>query len=407
MDLFAVTAPGLEGVCAAELRGLGVGGEAGEGGVAWRGDAVSMYRANLESRTASRVVCRIGSFRARTFPELERHAGRLDWARFLPPGRVVRLRVTCRKSRLYHQGAVAERIAGVLPAGIGAVAGAAGAAGAAGDAGEVDEDADGQLVVVRFVRDVCTVSVDTSGALLHQRGYRQALAKAPLRETVAAAMLLATGWRGSTPLLDPMCGSGTLAIEAALLARRIAPGMASPGLVPRAFAFQAWPGFEADAWNAVVEAARGHALPAAPVVIGGSDRDAGAITAARSNADRGGVAHDVEFERRPLSAVRPPPAIGHLVTNPPYGVRVGDRRALHGLYAALGDLATTRLAGWTVAFLSADPRLDAATGLSLRDVLATRNGGIPVRLVAATVPLRGAPRQDSGVTGADFRGEAM
>jgi putative N6-adenine-specific DNA methylase len=108
MDLFAVTAPGLESGCAAELRDLGIDGVPVGGGVTWRGDAVSMFRANLESRTASRVVCRAGSFRARTFPELERHAGRLDWARILPRGRVVNLRVTCRKSRLYHEGAVAE-----------------------------------------------------------------------------------------------------------------------------------------------------------------------------------------------------------------------------------------------------------------------------------------------------------
>jgi putative N6-adenine-specific DNA methylase len=401
MDLFAVTAPGLESVCAAELRDLGIDGVPVDGGVTWRGDAVSVFRANLESRTASRVVCRAGSFRARTFPELERHAGRLDWARILPRGRFVNLRVTCRKSRLYHEGAVAERIAGVLPAGI--VAGAAGVAAG----GDPEGGADGQLVIVRFFRDVCTVSVDTSGALLHQRGYRRALAKAPLRETVAAALLLAAGWRGDTPLLDPMCGSGTIAIEAALLARRIPPGMASPGFVPRPFAFQAWPGFDAGAWTAVVEAARGRALPAAPAVIRGSDRDAGAIAAARSNAERAGVAGDLELERRPLSAVAAPAGVGHLLTNPPYGVRVGDRRALRALYTALGELAAARLGGWTVAFLSADPGLDAATGLALEELLATRNGGIPVRLVVATVPARRAQSHDSGVTGADFRGEAL
>jgi putative N6-adenine-specific DNA methylase len=401
MDLFAVTAPGLEGVCAAELRDLGIDGVPVDGGVAWRGDAVSMYRANLESRTASRVVCRVGSFRARTFPELERHAARLDWARFLPTDRVVGLRVTCRKSRLYHAGAVAERIAGVLPAGVGALTGPAGAGEDAVDG------ADSQLVVVRFFRDVCTVSVDASGVLLHQRGYRQALARAPLRETVAAAVLLAAGWRGDTPLLDPMCGSGTIAIEAALLARRIPPGMASPGFVPRPYAFKAWPLFDARAWGAVVEAARGRTLPAAPVAIRGSDRDAGAIAAARSNAERAGVTHDVEFERRAVSAVVPPAGVGHVLTNPPYGVRVGDRRALRDLYAALGELSAARLAGWTVAFLSADPRLDAATGLSLEALLATRNGGIPVRLMAATIPVRDAPPHDSGVTGADFRGEAL
>lgn len=381
LQLFAVTAPGLEQVCAAELRTLGIGAVATEGGAAWEGDLRTLYRANLESRTASRIVARVGAFRARTFAELERYATRLPWDRFVAGGAVVTLRVTCRKSKLYHEGAVAQRIAGILAdrAGI--------TAGPQVDSMEEDDDGRVQLVVVRCFRDRFTISVDASGALLHQRGFRQAVAQAPLRETLAAAMLLAAGWRGTTPLLDPLCGSGTIPIEAGLLARRIAPGLANEALIPRRYAFESWPGFDAAIMQDVVESARAAVRRDAGVSITGSDRHGGAIAAARSNAERAGVAADVTFVRRALTAAVPPTeaghptGAGHLVTNPPYGVRVGDRRELQALYAALGRLATERLTGWTVAMLSADPRLDAATGLPLRELLHTRNGGIPVRLL--------------------------
>jgi putative N6-adenine-specific DNA methylase len=379
LDLYAVTAPGLEEVCAGELRALGIAAAAGSGGVSWRGDARTLWRASLEARTASRIVARVGEFRARTFAELERHAARLPWSRFITVGAPVALRVTCRKSRLYHEGAVAERVARVLADRVGT--------GVSQDAGEDDEyDAAGRLIIVRLFRDSCTVSADASGALLHQRGYRQALAGAPMRETLAAAMLLATGWRGTTPLIDPLCGSGTIPIEGALLARRIPPGLARTGHVPRRFAFEDWPGVDPAVRDDVVAAARAAILPSAPAPVIGTDRNAGAIAAARANAERAGVRDDIVFERRTISELEPPPEnageTGHLVTNPPYGVRIGDRRELRALYAALGRVAVERLPGWNVALLSADPRLDSATGLSLREVLATSNGGIPVRLVA-------------------------
>jgi putative N6-adenine-specific DNA methylase len=393
LDIFAVTAPGLEQVCASELAAHGIAGVAEDGGVSWCGELESLYRANLWSRTASRVIVRAGEFRARTFAELERRAAKLPWAQFVAEGAAVQLRVTARKSRLYHSDAIAERFARVLAAEIGA------RAEAEARADEDDAAAAGaQLVVVRFVRDVCTVSIDSSGELLHRRGYRQAVAKAPLRETIAAAMLQASGWRGDSPLIDPFCGSGTLPIEAALFARNIAPGLATADRAPRTYAFEAWPGFDARLWHDVMQAARDaiHAGAGAPII--GADRNAGAIVAARSNAERAGVADDICFVQQPLSALEPPPGEGHLVTNPPYGVRVGERRELHALYAAFGRTVRERLAGWNVALLSADPRLDAATALPLEEVLRTRNGGIEVRLSVK------AAAEDSPRTSGPHRG---
>lgn len=421
-DLFAVTAHGLAGLCAAELGQIGVSGTVETGGVSWRGPARTMYQANLQVRTASRVLARVGEFRARGFAELERHASKLPWQDFLLPGAAVVLRVTCRKSKLYHEGAVAERIARVLADKAGvtvlgtnaedddtdAVATDVEAADAestdvnARDAESTDVigalaadtaarapaiSSSAQLIIVRFMRDVCTISVDSSGALLHQRGYRQALAKAPLRETIAAAMLLASGWRGDSPLIDPLCGSGTIPIEAALLARRVAPGIASADLSPRAFAFEHWPGFDRAVFDDLVRSARENVRPANAGIVA-ADRDAGAISAARANAARAGVAGDIDFIRAPLEDLTAVAGTGHVVTNPPYGVRVGDRRQLHALYAALGRVVGMRLPGWTVTMLAADDALAAATGLPLVEVLATRNGGIPVRLLT-TAPIAG------------------
>lgn len=400
-DLFAVTAHGLGELCARELADLGVEGKPVQGGVEWRGTAESMYRANLELRTASRVIARVGEFRARGFPELERRAARLPWLEFLQPGAAVRLRVTCRKSRLYHDGAVAERVARVLAD----VAGISGPERAADDDLEDDAHASAaarhedraaemqhggaasgnsgpgaQLIIVRFLRDVCTISIDSSGALLHQRGYRQAIAKAPLRETIAAAMVLASGWRRAQPLIDPLCGSGTIPIEAALLARCIAPGIARPDFRPRRFAFETWPQFDVQTWNEAVTSAQNAVRDAvAPIVA--ADRDAGAINAARANAERAGVAGDVEFRHADLDRLEPVPGTGHVVTNPPYGIRVGEAQSLRRLYALLGSTVTNRLPGWRTTILAADDALAAATKLPLEEILTTRNGGIHVRLL--------------------------
>jgi putative N6-adenine-specific DNA methylase len=377
-DLFAVTAHGLADLCAAELATIAVSGTPETGGVAWRGTAESMYRANLELRTASRIIARAGEFRARGFAELERRAAKLTWHDFLRPGTAVELRVTCRKSKLYHEGAVAERLARVLADTAGAPVLDTNAGAEEVEAG--DASAAGQLIIVRLMRDVCTISVDSSGALLHQRGYRRALAKAPLRETIAAALLLASGWRGDTPLIDPLCGSGTIPIEAALLARGIAPGIASADLTPRAFAFERWPHFDGPTFDELVHAARA-GVRAAYVPIIAADRDGGAIAAAQANAQRAGVAYDIEFRRARLQDLEPIPGTGHVITNPPYGVRVGDRRALRTLYATLGGTIAATLPGWNVTLLAADDALAAATGLPLVERLATRNGGIPVRLL--------------------------
>jgi putative N6-adenine-specific DNA methylase len=358
---FAVAAPGLETVTAGELGALGMEGVAAEpGGVTFQATMTGMQDANLRLRTASRVLVRIARFRARTFHELERHADKVEWPVWLLPRVRPEFEVTSRKSKLYHQKGIAERLVQSVDR-------------VGGHAATAEEPP--QLFVVRVVRDEFTVSVDTSGELLHRRGYRLDTAKAPLRETLAAAMLLASGWTPDRPLLDPFCGSGTIPIEAALMARRIAPGLR------RSFAFERWPGFDAAAWRALRARAEAEIVARAPAAIAGSDRDAGAIAASRENAARAGVAEDVAFREAPLSAVEPQGERGFLVTNPPYGVRIGEEARLRDLYATLGRLAAARLPGWRLAMLSANPRLEGATRLAWVEAFRTSNGGIPVRLL--------------------------
>ena len=381
LDCFAAVAPGLEPLALAEAQALGLPARAEEGGVAWSGDVRSVIAANVGMRIASRVLVRVAEFEARSFIELERWARRIPWTQWVAPSASVRFRVTCRKSRLYHSDAVAQRLADAVSR---AVAGVRTEEDSAGDDEVLDRE-DSSLFVVRFYRDRCTMSADASGALLHRRGYRQATAKAPLRETLAAALVAASGWDGVAPLVDPMCGSGTIPIEATLAARRIPPG------VHRGFAVERWPGVSAALASAVRAELGTAMLAAAPGRILGSDRDAGAIESARGNAARADVASDVELDVHALSGMQLPEAErGWIVSNPPYGVRVGDSARVRDLWAQLGNVLRRRAPGWQVTLLSPDAALERQLQIPLRVVARTTNGGIPVRIVSGEVPGRGA-----------------
>ena len=378
LDCFAIVAPGLEPFALAEAQALGLNAVAEEGGLAWSGDARSALLANTALRIASRVLVRLANFEARSFAELERHARKIAWGRVLRAGDAVRFRVTCKKSKLYHSDAVAQRLA---DAAMRVVPGVRAEGGSATE-DEIDEgDADASLIVVRLMRDRCTVSADSSGALLHRRGYRQATAKAPLRETIAAAMLAASEWDNTSPLVDPLCGSGTIPIEGALQARQIAPG------AHRRFAMERWPTVAPSLGERVRAELAERARPRADAEIVGSDRDAGAIAAASSNAERAGVSEDIVVAVRSLSAaVFPDAARGWIVTNPPYGVRVGEADRVRDLWAQLGNVLRDRAPGWRLALLSPDTALERQLKIPLRAAASISNGGIPVRIMIGDVP---------------------
>ena len=374
LNCFAIAAPGLEPIVARELKALGEQPRIDDGGVSWDGDARSMMRANLWLRSASRVLVRVATFKATAFFELEKRAKKIPWEQFVAPGCVAEFRVTARKSKLYHSDAIAERLMTAVSSRSRALL----------DKSRVAPTRHAQVVsrqpqlfVVRVFRDEFVVSADSSGELLHMRGYRQAIGKAPLRETLAAALLLASEWSGGAPLLDPFCGSGTIPIEGALIARRIAPGHR------RGFAFMDWPLNDASVWRKLLADATAGVLASSPVPIHGSDRDAGAVTSSRANAERAGVAADIEFDTRAVSAMAPRTAVGLVATNPPYGVRVGERSTVRDLYARFGQVLRERCADWRVGLYSADPRLTTQIGLDFHELFRTTNGGIKVAALFA------------------------
>ncbi len=359
-EIFAVVAPGLEAVCARELTSiLGRPVEAGKGGVIFSGSLEDLYRVNLGSRTASRFLVRVGEVRATDFPELYRKVKRLPWGRFVRPETAVTVRCTSRKSRLNHTGRIAEAVSDAINGALGrSVAPAAGRP---------------QLIVARLENDTCQLSVDSSGELLYRRGYRTEVSRAPLRETLAAGILHLLGWDGSMPLYDPMCGSGTLLIEGALIAAGIAPGSR------RSFAFQNWPRYRDGLWrNLLLEAERLVTEPKA--AIAGSDSDAEIIAVARRNAERAGVGEMVRFAHLDIGKVQAPGAKGLIVCNPPYGLRIGAGQTLTALYRQIGDLYAQRFDGWRGALFCPAGELAVATGLNLDVVAELDNGGVATML---------------------------
>jgi putative N6-adenine-specific DNA methylase len=368
LSVFAVAAPGIEPWLTRELGTLGIDAREVPGGASFDATLDEIYRANLWSRLASRIIVRVADFRVRALGELSRRTGTIPWDAWLAPGVRVRVRASARKSRLYHTGAIAERVLEGIATRVRVQASSP--RSAAPPADEEDDDGAQPLLIVRIAHDVCTISLDSSGALLHRRGYRQAVARAPLRETLAAAMLAAAGWRPTEPLADPFCGAGTIPIEAAMISRDMAPG------INRGFAFERWPRHDPARWRAVRAEARARVLPGTGAPIFASDRDEGAVAAARDNAERAGVQADVQIVQAPLSGAPLGNADTWIVTNPPYGVRVGEAGRLRDLYAALGRVV--REAGHPLVILSADSALERQLRLPLETVLSTKNGGIAV-----------------------------
>lgn len=362
-ELFAACQPGLEPLLAAELQLLGIEATQLPGGASFRGGAATAQRCGLWLGTASHVLLRLAQFPCRALGELQRKAVDLPWRSWLRPQVPLQVRATTRGSRIYHTGAAEERIENAITAVFGRPLPVA----------HADDDLVAR-VHVRFRFDVCTLSLDATGTPLHRRGYRLDGRKAPLREDLAHALLLAGGFQDGLALLDPFCGSGTIAIEAAGLAAGLAPGRLRPPPLQHLALF------DADAWqtNLVAPPAR---RPKAPIV--GSDRDEGACGAAKANAERAGVAAWVDFQHAALAAQpwlqeHAAPPQGLLASNPPFGVRVGRGPDLRALYQTLGNRATRLGEGWRVALLAHDPRLVRRTGLPLQAAFSSKHGGLPV-----------------------------
>ena len=357
-EIFLATAPGLESVLCAEVKSKGFKRAiAVPGGVTIRGGWPEVWRANLWLRGAGRVLARIASFKATDLAALEAAARRVPWAKVLRPDIAVDIGVACSKSRIYHTGAAAERLENAIRDTLGVTI----------------ANAAPITIMARIDNDICTISVDTSGELLHKRGYKESVNAAPMRETMAALFLRQCGYDGKEPVLDPMCGAGTFVIEAAEIAAGLNPGRA------RGFAFELLATYDETAWAQMRSVSR-NLVPTARCY--GRDRDANAITMSCDNAKRAGVAELTTFTQCPISDLQPPAGPpGLVIVNPPFGERMSDKSRLSTLYRALGSTLITRFMGWRVGLVTSDKQLAYATALPFMPTSApVAHGGLRVTL---------------------------
>ncbi len=355
----AICVPGLEDFCRQELKALGIKPKpAGPGVLEFNANNRQIYAANVWLRTAGRVVVRVATFRATDFIHLQDHAGKIDWHRWVPPGFAPTFRITSTESKLYHTKAIAQRLHQVsLPPSI---------------------DEPEQLFIVRIHRNTVTISADSSGPALHHRPWRTELGDAPLRATMAAAALMACDYDPTSPLVDPFCGSGVIPIEAALMALGLPPGG------ERAFAFHDWPDFDTGAWASVAgtvakayHEAGERSASIAPIIA--TDRDENMVVAAKSNAEQAEVSSFLEIENRVVSHLKAQTGPGLLLTNPPYGRRMGSAK-LQNLYGRLGAVTRERLPEFDLALITSHAKLARQADGTLKPVASFRHGGLPVKL---------------------------
>jgi putative N6-adenine-specific DNA methylase len=364
LDLFLVCPPGLESQLLGEVEALGHANATElAGGVAFKGDWPDVWRANLMLRGATRVLVRVATFHAKHLSQLDKRASAIDWCEWLPRRGTIKVEAVCRKSRIYHSGAAAERVAKAIISKTNAA---------------LSPDAAARLQV-RLDHDQCTISLDTSGEPLFKRGHKSAVAKAPMRETLAALFLKACGYEGCEPVVDPMCGSGTFLIEAA----EIASGR--PAGRDRHFAFEGLPSFRSAEWAALKAEAVKAASPASHYFYG-FDRDPGAVKAALANVERAGLSGQINLSRRAVADLKAPegPA-GLVIVNPPYGARISNPGVLRSVYRTLGTRLKADFKGWRVGLVTSTPALAKATGLRLDAGPPVDHGGLTVRLYQTTI----------------------
>ncbi len=364
LEIFLVTIPGLERLLRMEAAEKGFKKpKMTPGGVRFRGKWPEVWRANLQLRGASKVLVRIGSFEAMQLSQLDKRAQHVPWGDFLRADVSVRVEASCSNSRIYHSGAVVERFSKAIEKQLDA---------------PVSRDGD-VTVKVRIIDNTYTISIDTSGEGLHKRGHKEAVNKAPLRETIASLFLRHCGYDGVEPVVDPMCGSGTFAIEAAEIAAGLQPGRS------RTFAFERLASFDPEAWRSLRR--DGGAIDPG-VRFYGYDRDEGAIRISRANAERASVSDLIDFEVRSVDQLTPPCAgLGLVIANPPYGARIGDVKQLKTLYRTFGERLLAGFSGWRVGLVTNTESLAKATRLPFANISdPVSHGGIKVK-VYATDPL--------------------
>jgi putative N6-adenine-specific DNA methylase len=366
---FATCARRLEPLLAGELRELGAADIAeGRGGVHFRGDLATLYRANLWLRTAVRVLRPILEAPVASPEELYDAVQTIDWSRFMTPEHTLAVDCNVRDSNITHSKYAALKVKDAICDQFVA---------RVGRRPSVDVETPMVGLNLHVYQNHATLSLDSSGESLHKRGYRPILTRAPLNEALAAGLILQTGWRGETPLVDPLCGSGTLCIEAAWMALR-----RPPGLTRKRFGFMGWMDYDVGLWTSLRDEARHSVRKSLDQPILGSDARSDAIHFAKTNARAAGIGHLLHFEVRDVRDFRPPAGPpGMLVCNPPYGERIGEEKELRGLYRTIGEVFRDHCPGWTLFVFTGNAFLARQLGMKQHQQWDFFNGKIPCRLL--------------------------
>ncbi len=369
---FATTAKGLEEVLADELTALGVQDVTpSPGGVAFTGRLRDGYRACLWLRTANRVLHPVGTFPCASEEALYAGVHAITWEDYLTPQMTLAVDANLRDSAITHsrfaalktKDAIVDRLRQRF-----------------GRRPDVNPKAPDLRVNLHLVRNTCTVSLDLAGRGLHRRGYRSDAPVAPLKETLAAGIVALSGWDRQSPFVDPMCGSGSLPIEAALLSGTIAAG-----LLAADFGFQRWPDYNPALWQELLDEAEQTRRPVPDGRIFGSDRDRKVIEGARRNGRNAGLEKSIRWSQTDFGRLEPPAPQGTLICNPPYGERLGEEQQLVPFYRKIGDTLKQRWTGWTAWILAGNPTLAKQIGLKPSRRIVLFNGPIECRLLKFTL----------------------
>lgn len=365
---FATVARGLEELAAQELEQLGAHSvEPGFCGVAFEGDRALLYRVNLWARLPFRILMKLHQFPCRDATALYRGIQTLDWSKYLTPELTLAVNATGKNAQLNHTHFTALQVKNAI---------VDQQQQYFGERSNVETQAPDVRISVHIDQDFCTVSLDSSGDSLHRRGYRPAVGSAPLKESLAAALIQLSGWQPEQMFYDPLCGSGTLPLEASLKALNIAPG-----LFRSRFGFETWTDFDPSLLEQLIQEAKDSQRGTLPAPIWGSDRDEEIIEQAIVNAKNCGVQDHVWFSQLDLSDVAAPADSGVLFCNPPYGERLGRDSDLGAFYKFLGDVLKQRFKGWTAFILSGNKELSQSIGLKSSQRIAVYNGSLPCQLM--------------------------
>ncbi|WRH67047.1 MAG: THUMP domain-containing protein [Planktothrix sp. GU0601_MAG3] len=365
---FATVAKGLEFVAAQELEGLGAHDVRPDfAGVHFTGSRQLLYRVNLWGRTIFRVLVPIAEFPCANGEQLYQEIQNINWNDYLSPLNTFAVNCTGKNDILNHTHFTALQVKNAI---------IDQQRLEFGERSDIDINNPDLWINLHIHEDQGILSLDSSGTSLHRRGYRPAVGIAPLKETLAAALLDMAEWHPDLPFLDPLCGSGTLPIEASLKALNIAPG-----LFRETFGFMKWKDFDSKLWESLKQDALDAKLTTLTAPIVGSDQDEDVIYQASENARRSGVAEQIRLQQMELSEVEAPANHGVIICNPPYGERLGDAEELGALYKQLGDTFKQRFKGWTAYILTGNKALGKQVGLRTARRIAVYNGALPCTLL--------------------------